>query len=155
MRYRQLILLLCIVTLTLASFAETKKAVSSGPDKAYLQKVLDGWSALKPAKMKQYYAQDDHLFFDIAPVKYSNWTEYQAGVTELLESYKSLKMTLNDDAQIHHEGNLTWVVATIKEESVSSTNKHEMGTFRWTVVFQKQKDGKWFIVHEHTSVPAQ
>src|SRR5882724_1252441 len=149
MRKRRLTLWLCIITLSLSSFAETKKAAGDGPgpDKAYLQKILDGWSALNPAEMKQYYVQSEHLFFDIAPVKYSNWTEYQAGVTELLKSYKSFKMTLNDDVQIHHEGSLTWAVATIKEESVTATYKHEMGTFRWTVVFQKQKDGKWLIVH--------
>jgi len=91
---RLLTLLLCILTLSLASFAETKTAPSIGPDKAYLQKVLDGWSTLDPSVMKQYYAQDDRLFFDIAPVKYSNWSEYQAGVTELLKGYKSIKLTL-------------------------------------------------------------
>jgi len=49
---------------------------------------------------------------------------------------------------------LTWAVATLKEEAVTATDKHELGTFRWTVIFQKQ-DGKWLIVHEHTSIPAQ
>jgi hypothetical protein len=29
-----------------------------------------------------------------------------------------------------------------------------MATLRWTVVFQKQ-DGKWLIVHEHISAPAE
>jgi ketosteroid isomerase-like protein len=154
MRNLHLILLFCVTTLSSVSFAETKKAASAGPDKAYLQKILDGWSALDPAAMKQFYVQGDHLFFDIAPVKYSNWTEYQTGVTELLKAYKSFKMTLNDDAQIHHEGNLTWAVATIKEDAVTATGKHELGTFRWTVLFQKQPDGNWLIVHEHTSVPA-
>ena len=154
MRLRRLIVLFSLVAISLSSFAETKKVIGR-PDKAYLQRVLDGWSALKPAEMKQYYSQDDHLFFDIAPVKYRNWTQYQAGVTELLKSYKSLKMTLNDDVQIHYESNLIWAAATIKEESVTAADKREMGTFRWTVVLQKEKDGKWLIVHEHTSVPAQ
>jgi len=54
----------------------------------------------------------------------------------------------------HHEERLTWAVATLKEEAVTAAGKHELGTFRWTVIFQKQ-DGKWLIVHEHTSVPLQ
>jgi ketosteroid isomerase-like protein len=29
-----------------------------------------------------------------------------------------------------------------------------MGAFRWTVVWQKE-DGKWLIVHDHTSEPLQ
>ncbi len=130
MRNRILWLLLCSLVLSLVSVAESKKTAGSAPDQAYLQKILDGWSALKPSEMKQYYVQSDHLFFDIAPVKYSNWTEYEAGATDLLKSYKSLKMTLNDDAQIHHEAGLTWAVATIKEEAVTASDKHEMGTFR-------------------------
>jgi len=32
------------------------------------------------------------------------------------------------------------------------SGKREMGTFRWTVVFEKQ-NGKWLIVHEHVSAP--
>lgn len=36
-------------------------------DKAYLQKIWDGWATLDPAGQKQYYAQGPHVFFDIAP----------------------------------------------------------------------------------------
>jgi ketosteroid isomerase-like protein len=155
MRTRNLILSLCVLALCLVSSATTKTTATAGPNKAYLQKVLDGWSTLDPSVMKQYYAPGGRLFFDIAPVKYNSWTEYQAGVTELLKAYKSIKLTLGDDAQIHHEGNLTWAVATLKEEDVSASGKHELSTFRWTVLLQKQPDGKWLIVHEHTSVPEQ
>ena len=148
---KHLLILVCVVALSATSFA----APSAGaPDKAYLQKILDGWSSMNPANLKESYAQGDRLFFDIAPLKYNNWAEYQAGVTELFKSYKSMKLTLNDDAQIHHEGNLTWAVATVKEDAVTSTGKHELGTFRWTIVFQKSS-GKWLVVHEHTSVPLQ
>ena len=148
---RHVLVLFCIVSLCTVSFAAPS---SSTPDKAYLQKILDGWSSMNPANQKDFYAQNDRLFFDIVPVKYNNWAEYQAGVTELFKSYKSMKLTLNDDAQIHHEGNLTWAVATVKEDAVTSTGKHELGTFRWTILFQKV-DGKWLVVHEHTSLPAQ
>lgn len=152
---RLLTLLICVLALNLAAFAAPKKAAASGPgpDKAYLQKVLDGWSSLNPADMAQYYATDDRLFFDIAPVKYNSWSEYQTGVTELLKGYKSLKLTMNDDVQIHREGNLTWAVATLKEEAVTGTGKHELSTLRWTVILEKQPTGKWLITHEHTSAP--
>ena len=66
--------------------------------------------------MAQYYDQGEYTFFDIAPLRYSNWAEYQKGVTELLKGYKSIKLTVNDDAQIHTDGNLTWAAATVKEE---------------------------------------
>jgi ketosteroid isomerase-like protein len=152
----RLLVLAVAIVLSLPSLAATKAAAkmaaAGGPDKAYLQKVLDGWSTMDPANMAQYYSKEDLLFFDIAPVKYANWQEYQTGVAALLKDYQSLKLTLGDDVQIHHEGNLAWAAATIKEEAVTKTGKHEMGTLRWTVILVK-KDGNWLIVHEHTSAP--
>jgi ketosteroid isomerase-like protein len=158
MQKRVLITLICVLALNFSSLAAPKKMAKSGPsgsgpDKAYLEKLLDGWSAGSPANMAEYYVQGEHHpFFDIAPLKYDNWTEYQNGTTELLKSYKSFKLTLTDDAQVHQEGNLAWSTATIKEDAVTSTGKHEMATLRWTAIFQKI-DGKWLIMHEHTSAP--
>jgi ketosteroid isomerase-like protein len=158
MRKRVLTILVCILALSLSSFAASKSkkkpAPSGAPDKAYLAKLLAGWSSGDPATMAQYYDQGDYAFFDIAPLRYSNWAEYQKGVTELLKGYKTLKLTLNDDAQIHTDGNLTWTTATIKEDAVTTAGKHELATMRWTVIFEKQA-GKWMIVHEHTSEPLQ
>ena len=106
---------------------EEEAPASGAPDKAYLQKLLDGWSARNAADMAQYYDQGDYNFFDIAPLKYSNWAEYEKGVTELLKGYKSLKLTVNDDAQIHTDGNLTWTTATVKEDAVTTAGKARNG----------------------------
>jgi ketosteroid isomerase-like protein len=155
MHKRLLIILMCVLALSISSLAASKpkKAAASGaPDKAYLQKLMAGWSSGNPADMAQYYDQGDYAFFDIAPLKYSNWAEYQTGATALLKGYKSLKLTVNDDAQIHADGNLTWAAATVKEDAVTTAGKHELATLRWTVIFEKQ-GGKWMIVHEHTSEP--
>ncbi len=152
-----LTILVCVLVLSLSSFAASKKkkpTASGAPDKVYLQKILEGWSAANAANMAQYYDQGDYNFFDIAPLKYSNWAEYQKGVTELLKGYKSVKLTLNDDAQIHTDGNLTWAATTVKEDAVTVAGKHEMATLRWTLIFEKQ-GGKWMIVHEHMSEPLQ
>jgi ketosteroid isomerase-like protein len=154
---RLLTVLVCVLAISLSSFAASKskkKSVSGAPDKAYLEKLMAGWSAGNPAAMAQYYDKGDYTFFDIAPLKYSNWAEYEKGVTDLLKNYKSLKLTVNDDAQIHTDGNLTWSTATVKEDAVTTGGKHELATLRWTLIFEKQ-GGKWMIVHEHTSGPLQ
>jgi ketosteroid isomerase-like protein len=156
MQKRLLKVLACLLILSVSSLAAAKKkkttTTSPPPDKASLQKCLDDWSALDASKMAPYYAQGELLFFDVTPLKYNNWPEYEKGVGQLLKGYKSLKLTLNDDAQIHSQGNLTWLAATVKEDAVTSTGKHEMVTMRWTAVFQNQ-DGKWHLVHEHVSEP--
>jgi ketosteroid isomerase-like protein len=156
MHKRLFITVACVFALSLSSLAahkSKKKVVASGaPDKAYLQKLMDGWSAGTPANMAQYYDKGDYTFFDITPLKYNNWAEYQKGVEEVLKGYKSFKLTVNDDAQIHTDGNLTWSTATVKEDAVTAGGKHELATMRWTVIFEKQA-GQWMIVHEHTSEP--
>jgi len=152
---------LCLLTLTLSGFAQTKKsptmkksAVGPVPDKAYLQKIWDGWSTLDPANVAKYYATGPHTFFDIAPLKYGSWDEYQKTVKGVLAGYKSAKFTVNDDASVHSNGDLVWATATVAEQMTTQAGKVEMGNFRWTVIFEDE-DGQWLIVHEHVSEPVQ
>lgn len=146
--------------IALSAGAQTKKTTmkkaSAGPapDKAHLQKIWDGWATLDPANTAKFYAAGPHTFFDIAPLKYSSWDQYEKGVKGVLAGYKSAKFTVNDDAEIHPAGDLVWATATVKNEMTNKSGKVEMGTFRWTVVFENE-DGKWLIVHEHVSAPLQ
>lgn len=158
MQKRVLTTLVCILALSLSTFAASKSkkktAPAGAPDKAYLQKLMAGWSSGNVASLAQYYDQGEYNFFDITPLKYNNWAEYEKGATELLKAYKTLKLTVNDDAQIHTDGNLTWATATVKEDALTTAGKHELATLRWTLIFEKQ-GGKWLIVHEHTSEALQ
>jgi len=146
-----------LLAITASSFAQSKKAAavpSGGPDKAYLQKIWDGWAALDPSQQTQYYAQGPHTFYDIAPLKYGSWDEYQKGVVKVLADFKSATFTVNDDAEIHPTGDHAWGFATVKENATMKSGKREIATLRWTFVFEKQ-DGKWLIVHEHVSEPLE
>jgi ketosteroid isomerase-like protein len=148
---------LIIVALAIAFAVASSRAVSKdvkGPDKAYLQKIWDGWSTLDTANVAGFYASGPHTFFDTAPLKYSSWEEYQRSVAKELAEYKSAKFTVNDDADLHPAGNQTWGTATVKYEMTHKNGKVDMGNMRWTVVFGKE-DGKWLIVHEHVSVPME
>lgn len=146
---------LCLFALTLSAIAKpARKSAPPAPDKAYLQKIWDGWATLDPANVSKYYATGPHVFFDIAPLKYASWEEYEKGVKVVLSAYKSAKCAVNDDAAIHLHGDLVWATATISEEMTTKAGKVEMGNFRWTVIFENQ-DGKWMIVHEHVSEPLQ
>jgi len=153
-RLAMLSLLFCLAVAGSAQKAKKEAASAGAVDKAYLQKIWDGWGTLDAAGQKQYYAQGPHVFFDIAPVKYASWDEYQAGVTTVLADYKAAKFVLNDDLQIHKAGDAYWVTSTVASDMTRKSGKREMATMRWTAVFEKQ-DGKWVIVHEHVSEPLQ
>jgi len=150
-RRSTLFLLVCISTVLTAFAADSMKTAGT-PDKALMQKIWDGWSTLNPANVDQYYAKGSHVFFDIAPLKYASWDEYQKGVTGVLADYAAATCTVNDDAEIHNAGQVVWGTATVKYDMARKSGKHEMGAFRWTVVWQKE-NGKWQIVHEHVSAP--
>lgn len=130
-----------------------KKASGAGPvDKAYLQKIWDGWGTLDAAGQKQFYAQGARVFFDISPLKYGSWDEYQSTVSKELAEYKAARFTVNDDAEIHKSGEAYWITATVASDMTQKSGKREMATFRWTAVFEN-RDGKWLMVHEHVSEP--
>lgn len=157
---RSLTVSLCLFLIALCAGAQAKKPDAKKapagpvPDKAYLQKIWDGWSTLDPANTAKFYASGPNAYFDIAPLKYNSWDEYEKGVKGVLSGYKSARFTVNDDAAIHPYGDLVWVTATIANEMTTKAGKVEMGNMRWTAVFENQ-DGKWLIVHEHVSVPLQ
>ncbi len=153
---KRIVVLVFVVWMTITGLAQKAGKASSGGvvDKAYLQKIWDGWAALDAPKQKQFYAQGPHVFFDIAPLKYASWDEYEAGVTKELSDYKVAKFTVNDDLQIHKAGDAYWVTSTIASDMTHKSDKHDMGQFRWTAVLEK-KDGKWLIVHEHVSAPIE
>jgi len=125
---------------------------SGAPDKAYMQKIWDGWSTLNPDNTAQFYAKGAHVFFDIAPLKYNSWEEYQTGVRKVLADYKGAKFTVNDDAELHTAGKFVWGTATVKFEMTHRDGKVDMGNMRWTVIFEKQGE-TWLTLHEHVSVP--
>jgi len=158
-RHRQslCIVLVCILLFSLAASARTpRKRRSTGApafDKRYLQTIWDGWERLDPSKQAQFYAKGTHTFFDVAPLKYTSWSEYQAGVAKELADYKSAKFTVNNDAEIHPCGpEYAWAAATVKQDAVMKSGRHDLATFRWTAVFQHQ-GGRWLMVHEHVSTP--
>jgi ketosteroid isomerase-like protein len=148
------LLILIVSGLSQPPRAAAKKSVPPAPDKAYLQKIWDGWDTLNPDNVALYYATGPNAFFDIAPLKYGSWDEYRNGAKAVLSGYEGAHFTLNDDLAIHPHGDLVWVTATVKEEMTTKAGKVEMGNFRWTAVFEDQ-NGKWMIVHEHVSAPLQ
>lgn len=155
MTKRSVMVSLCVFALMLSGAARSKKsAVAVPPDKGSLQKIWDGWGTLNADNVAQYYASGPNTFFDIAPLKYSSWDEYEKGSKALIAEYKSAKFTLNDDLAVHPQGTSAWVTSTVAFEMTHRSGKVDMGNMRWTAILENQ-DGQWKIVHEHVSVPMQ
>src|ERR1700690_3238077 len=116
MRVRLLTLIVCLLAVSAGAQTKTaKKMMAPGaPDRALMDKIWAGWSTLNPDNVAGFYAKGNHTFFDIAPLKYASWDEYQDGVKKELADYKTATCTVNDDSQIHPAGDTTWATATVK-----------------------------------------
>src|SRR5215813_6991023 len=125
-----LIMVALAIAFTLASTRAVSKDVKA-PDKAYLQKMWDGWSTLDPADVAGFYSSGPHTFLDIAPLKYSSWEEYQKGVRKELADYKRAKFAVNVDAELHPAGNEFWVKPKVEYEMTHKNGKVDMGNMRW------------------------
>jgi ketosteroid isomerase-like protein len=151
---------LVLIPLVLTCFGLLLKAqaVSPAPDgdgevRDTLQRLYSAWSDLDPAKAAPFYAKDtDLVFFDIAPMKYTSWSEYVAGVPEAFAPYKSGKFTLNDDLRVHRQGSLAWATGTWRADLVKKAGGTEQMEGRYTAVLEK-RGKEWLVVHEHMSVP--
>ncbi len=121
-----------------------------------LRATMDAWSTLDPTKAASFYAKDPGLvFFDLTPLKYVGWSEYEAGTKEVFATFAALKMTPGQDLTVHPAGNWAWATATVKADVTMKGAATPMSLeARWTTILEKRA-GKWTIVHEHLSTPME
>ena len=120
--------------------------------KPRVEKTLAGWSTMDSKNVAPYYAKDPGLtFFDVAPLKYSGWAEYDKGFQEMIAAWKSVKITLGD-FKATRNGNVVWAVYTAPVEIQPKQGALMKGVTRNTDIFEKKGDD-WLITHEHVSLP--
>jgi ketosteroid isomerase-like protein len=157
-------LLLGIISFLFVATALTETKGEEGPKqpsegdteiRTALQRLYAAWSDLDPAKTAKFYAKDaDLTFFDVAPLKYTGWSEYAGGVPIAFADYRSGKFTLNDDLTVHRQGSLAWATSTWQAELTKKDGSNQHMEGRYTAVLEKRgKD--WLVIHEHMSMPLQ
>jgi len=119
-----------------------------------MQKTGELWATLDTSKVAPFYAKDAQLaFFDIAPMKYTGWAEYEKGVQAVFTGISSAKFSLGSDARATLRGNTAWGTATARFDVTGKDGTAGPFEFRWTVVWER-RGREWLIVHEHVSAPS-
>lgn len=133
---------------------QVAKGVTSVPDRATLEKVMNAWASLDTDNVLPYYDQKSRLpFYDVAPLEYKGFPAYLAGVTAMIPTVASLKVTVNDDAAVHPAGtNCAFSTTTLRMRMEDKAGHVSEMDGRWTAIWQR-KAGIWVIVHEHVSAP--
>ena len=118
-----------------------------------MQQIWDAWGTLDPANAARFYSKDaQRVFFDVAPLKYTGWAEYAAGVKKTFADYSSAKFALTGTSKVFQRPNFAWASATGHAGFTKKAGGKDDLDFRWTVIWEKE-GSDWLIIHEHVSVP--
>lgn len=132
-----------------------KRSAANEPDFRAMQAEVDkAWCSLRAENAAPFYARGaDKLFFDVTPLKYKGWTEYQDGAQKaFLDGAKSMKFVPNGDDHITRSGDIAWMERTLRVSAEMKDGKPLQIDCRDTVIWHRQ-GGKWLIAHEHVSTP--
>lgn len=135
------------------SHASAKDWDATAEFKPIIERLNAAWSTLDTSKAAPFYAKDAGLvFYDIAPLKYSGWPEYESGFKKVSADWKSLKITVNPDLRAMRRGSLAWATYTFDFEIEPKQGNVIKATARVTDLFEK-RGSQWVIIHEHVSTP--
>ena len=151
----KLFIAVCAGVLMFNTFANGQRS-PIGND-AEFAKLIDGyntaWSTMNPDNAARFYAKDAKLvFYDIAPLKYIGWSDYEKGARAMFSGFESLKLTGKGDLSVTRRGNIAWTTTTFHLSVKPKSGAPMELDGRHTVIWEK-RGARWLIVHEHFSAP--
>ena len=101
-----------------------------------------------------FYTNSDNLFvWDVAPLKgYLGWNAYKTGVDAVYANFERFTLTGSDDLRLTRRGDVAWTTMTFHAQGKTKTGDSIDQMGRLTDIWERTQ-GKWRIVHEHSSVP--
>ena len=130
-----------------------KKQAGTNEFSTLITEYYKAWNTLNVSNPAKYYSQAPGLiFYDIAPLQYRGWKEYQAGVAKLFQDFATIQLVPNDDLTVTRKAKIAWTTMTLHVSGKEKNGTQVELDARHTAIWEKSK-GKWLIVHEHISVP--
>lgn len=132
--------------------APAKMEKATGPTAALLQQEWDAWCTLDAKNAAKYYdPAPGNVFFDLEPLQYRGWAEYQKGAQAFLDTLQSAACKV-DEVKIHRAGPAYWTSAIVHLDMSMKSGEKSKVDVRWTSIWEK-RGNQWKIVHEHVSAP--
>ncbi len=151
-----------VIVLTIFSLAIQVQypalADSQSADDIFFKQLTDrsyaAWNTHDPDAVAAFYFNDPELVvYDATPLKYQGWQEFKSGIqTHLFGKLDRFELTAHDDLHANRNGDLVWVTFTYHLSAALKNGQPIEAEGRQTDLWQ-QHDGKWLIIHEHTSAP--
>jgi uncharacterized protein (TIGR02246 family) len=130
-----------------------KKPTTQEVFQGLIDRYYTTWNSGDPEKAAPLYAKDpDLVFFDLTPLKYTGWAEYDVGVRKVMASFASVSFTPQKDLRVTRRGSIAWTTVTFHMSGKKATGEAVEMNGRQTLIWEN-RGGNWLIVHEHFSVP--
>ncbi len=82
------------------------------------------------------------------------WNNYKAELTQIMDSFADFNIIMNkDDVEVFRHGDITWTASHFKIKGTFKNAQQIEAVGRNSLVWQRQDDRDWLIVHEHSSAP--
>jgi ketosteroid isomerase-like protein len=146
----------CALFLLLALLAPRPEIAARGTTvaesmRAFSKEIIDAYEKRDTETLKGFYAkQEGALFFWERKMTYS-WDQLDSTVENLIGAAAELKLRIGD-FRSGGSGDTGWFAATFHIDRATAEGKTSSSDGRWTVIAEK-RNGRWLIVHEHTSFP--
>lgn len=150
------IVLAGVLALGLSGAAQALEVASASETARFYDLETRLWAAwnarLRPADAAPFYSQSpDNLYFNLTPLKFTGWAEFEKVMTPALAGGAAAKMVIGDDFRVLREGRTAIVAYTFRTE-FSGANAPQGFTGRMTDVWTNER-GTWRLVHQHMSSP--
>ena len=104
--------------------------------------------------MSHYQKSEDLIAFDVTPpMEYRGWDAYRKDYQDVFTQFKSIDKAEFKELHTRSSGTMAYFAAIVHLDATGQDDKTTPLDLRLTDVLQKI-GGKWLIVHEHASVPA-
>lgn len=143
----------------LAQIQAPALAATKSADDIFFKQLTDesyaAWNTHNPDAIAAFYHNDPNLVvYDATPLKYQGWQEFKSGIqTHLFDKLERFQLTANDDLKANRNGDLVWTTFTYHLSAELKKNGQPIEAEGRQTDLWQQVDGKWAIVHEHTSAP--
>jgi len=123
-------------------------------NKKLVERYYAAWNSLNTEAPASFDAKDaDLVFFDVMPLKYRGWREYQKGVQKIFfDKISAGKLTPNNDLKITRRGDVAWMTLTFRLSFTLKSRETSKMVCRHSAIWVRRR-GQWLIVHEHISAP--
>ncbi len=149
---RTLILTLLFAAATANTYAQTK-------DEKQIRALVKKWTVAFQAKdvdgvMALYHRSPKLVAFDVVPpLQYVGWDAYQKNYEEFFAMFEGPLRAEVSDFTLAISGDLAYSHNTERVTGTMKSGEQVEVVLRVTDIYRKVQ-GKWVVVHEHVSVPA-